>query len=65
MVDTADHAPAHVHVIKDNATILIALESGKAYKVKRNPTDATVRAAEAVVAEHIEECRAEWKKWHG
>ena len=64
IVNTEDHAPAHVHVVKDGKAILIDLDSCKAYNAKGRPTIAMVREAESIVSEHVAECRAEWKKWH-
>jgi hypothetical protein len=65
MVNTEDHPPAHVHVIKDDKAILIRLDGCKAYRAKGKPTIVMIREADRIVSEHIAECKAEWEKWHG
>jgi hypothetical protein len=64
MVNSDDHPPPHVHVIKDGKAIYVYLETARAYRAKGNPTDAMIREAESVVRENIKACRKVWDTWH-
>lgn len=65
---TREHGPAHVHVLRGNSEVVILL-NGSAEQVSvrevGNMPRAEVHRAVAVVEDHAEFLRQEWRKYHG
>jgi Domain of unknown function (DUF4160) len=64
-VNSDDHVPAHVHVIRDGANYRVFLSGTRppeavAGRLKRSD----VRRARRIVAEHRDELLAIWRKYH-
>ena len=61
-----DQDEPHVHVYRGGIEYRISLVTGlvMTYGGRGTSTKAQGRAAERLVAEHIEECWTEWNKWH-
>lgn len=61
MIRTHDHEPPHVHCIKAGAEVLIEIENGSIRR-NRGMKSSDVRSAIALVMEHQETLRAEWRR---
>jgi hypothetical protein len=63
-----EHGPAHVHVVRDEGSVVVMLPVGGApvrVRSVRGMRDADVIAAVRLVAAHAELLLASWRKYHG
>jgi hypothetical protein len=58
-----DRDEPHVHVFKAGVEYRISLTTCKVLTYNGG-TMAQARAAERLIAKHIDECWMEWKRWH-
>ena len=59
-----EHGPAHVHVVRDDGTMVVELLALQVRDV-RGMTDADVRKAVRIVEEYEGTLIAEWRRIHG
>ncbi len=64
VIFTLDHAPAHVHVIRDGAQTRITIETLEILG-KNQLSFKDVKLAQAVIAENRDLFRAYWRSYHG
>lgn len=62
MIYTHDHEPKHVHVKKTGMTAVINLEPLEIREFNRSATEAFLRSAWELVAEHRDALLQEWDK---
>lgn len=63
-----EHSPAHVHVVRDEAEVIINLntsEIGVSVREIHGMREAHVQRAVAIVARHAALLRQQWRKYHG
>ncbi len=60
-----EHGPAHVHVLKDGAEVLIELAPVAVKEVRGKMKDADIVKAFRIVEEHTDVLITEWRRLHG
>jgi len=59
-----DHDPAHVHVIKDDIVIRIALEDAEVLSVKGKVSNAELHRVQKFIKENQDDLIKEWNHAH-
>lgn len=65
MIYVHDHAPPHVHIHGHDGVVELLLETLKLRGVRGDITNAEVRRAMSIAAEHQDQLLAAWRNHHG
>lgn len=65
MIYTEDHPPAHVHVLRSGATVIIEFDGPLTIRRSNGMRTRDIAIAKTLVEDNLDYLRDEWRRIHG